>query len=75
MVTVHRQDGLRFVIYVNDHRPAHLHVYGDGEARIDIASLQLLSVRGMSRRDVLRAVAIVAAHQDEFLERWESIHG
>ena len=33
MPTVHRYDGLRVVIYPNDHRPAHVHVKGaDGEA-------------------------------------------
>jgi hypothetical protein len=25
-----RIDGLRVVIYLNDHRPAHVHVMGDG---------------------------------------------
>ena len=33
MPTVHRYDGLRVVIYPNDHRPAHVHVKGaNGEA-------------------------------------------
>lgn len=30
MPTVHRFDGLRVVIYPNDHRPAHVHVMGNG---------------------------------------------
>src|SRR5437868_3887052 len=30
MPTVHRFDGLRVVIYPNDHRPAHVHVIGAG---------------------------------------------
>jgi hypothetical protein len=33
MPTALRLDGLRVVIYPNDHRPAHVHVIGaDGEA-------------------------------------------
>jgi len=33
MPTVYRTNGLRVVIYPNDHRPAHVHVIGtDGEA-------------------------------------------
>ena len=36
MVSVLRADGLRVVIFVNDHRPAHVHVFGDGEAKIDL---------------------------------------
>jgi Fe2+ or Zn2+ uptake regulation protein len=30
MPTVHRFQGLRVVIYSNDHRPAHVHVMGRG---------------------------------------------
>lgn len=30
MPTVGRIDGLRVVIYPNDHRPAHVHVMGNG---------------------------------------------
>jgi hypothetical protein len=34
IVTVLRAEGLRVVIFVNDHQPAHVHVFGDGEAKI-----------------------------------------
>lgn len=30
MVTVHRESGLKFVIYKDDHPPAHVHIYGGG---------------------------------------------
>ena len=36
MATVLRVHGLRVVIFVNDHLPAHVHVFGDGEAKIDL---------------------------------------
>ncbi len=36
MVTVLREAGLRFVIFTDDHEPAHVHVYGDGSAEIDL---------------------------------------
>ncbi|PZR07749.1 MAG: DUF4160 domain-containing protein, partial [Azospirillum brasilense] len=36
MVTVLRVHGLRVVIYANDHDPAHVHVFGDGEAKINL---------------------------------------
>lgn len=75
MITVLRSTGLRFVIYTDDHAPAHLHVYGDGEARIDIVALSVLSNRGMSQRDLARALTIVAEHRAVFLERWQDIHG
>lgn len=34
MVTVHREAGLRFIIFVDDHPPPHVHVVGDGKAKI-----------------------------------------
>ena len=37
MVTILRTAGLRVVIFHNDHEPAHVHVFGDGEAKIDVA--------------------------------------
>ena len=36
MVTVMRAEGLRVVIFTNDHEPAHVHVFGDGEAKINL---------------------------------------
>ena len=36
MVTVLRAEGLRLMIFVNDHLPVHVHVFGDGEAKIDL---------------------------------------
>lgn len=44
MVTVFRLAGMRFVIYTDDHEPAHVHVYGDGEVRVDIVTLTALSI-------------------------------
>ena len=35
MVTVLRAGGLRVVIFVDDHEPAHVHVFGDGQAKIN----------------------------------------
>ncbi|RDD70293.1 DUF4160 domain-containing protein [Paracoccus versutus] len=37
MVTIHRAHGLRIVIYTDDHEPAHVHVFGDGHAKINLA--------------------------------------
>ena len=36
MVTVLRAYGLRVVVFANDHKPAHVHVFGDGEAKINL---------------------------------------
>jgi hypothetical protein len=36
MVTVLREGGLRVRIYTDDHEPAHVHVVGDGIARVSL---------------------------------------
>ena len=79
MVTVLRADGLRVVIYVNDHQPAHVHVFGDGEAKINLfgthGALDLVWAESMTRGEVRRAMRIVARQQAFLLQRWEDIHG
>ena len=79
MVTVLRAQGLRVVIYVNDHDPAHVHVFGDGEAKINLlgtaGSPLLIWADGMSRGELRRAMRIVTEEQTALLAQWEKIHG
>lgn len=79
MVTVFRTQGLRVIIYTNDHQPAHVHVFGDGQAKINLRGAngapELVWVDGLSRGEVRRAMRIVAAQQKFLLARWEEIHG
>ena len=78
MVTVLRAHGLRVVVFTNDHQPAHVHVFGDGEARIDLRGAggvpALVWADGMSRGEVRRAMRIVTEQQAFLLARWEEIH-
>ena len=79
MVTVHRAQGLRVVIFVDDHEPAHVHVFGDGEAKINLLGAEgapeLILAIGMSRADIRRAMRLVKEQQAVLLERWSEIHG
>ena len=75
MVTVLLAAGMRFVIHTDDHEPAHVHVYGNGEARIDIGRLVAISNRRISRRDLSRAIGLVAENRQMLLDRWREIHG
>jgi len=79
MVTVLRANGLRVVIFVNDHPPAHVHVFGDGEAKIDLLGASnapaLVWADGMSRGEVRRAMRTVVEQQAFLLARWRDIHG
>ncbi|WP_320199266.1 DUF4160 domain-containing protein [Agrobacterium sp. rho-13.3] len=66
---------MRFVIYTADHEPHHVHVYGEGESRIDMINLGVITQGGMSDRDVRRAVAVIEENQQLFLEAWRQYHG
>ena len=75
MVTILCQHGMRFVIYTADHEPAHVHVIGDGEARIDIIDLKVITQGGMSDRDVRRAMIVVEENRQLLLDTGRHYHG
>ena len=80
MPTIFRQDGFDVMIYLNDHRPAHLHIFkGEGEVVIYIGNAKrppnVRENMGMSRKDERAALIIVAEHQERFLAEWSKIHG
>ena len=79
MVTVLRAHGLHVVIFVDDHQPAHVHVFGDGEAKINLRGTdgvpELIWADNMTRGEIRRAMRIVAEQQVFLLARWEDIHG
>lgn len=79
MVTIHRAHGLRIVIYTDDHEPAHVHVFGDGHAKINLTGPdggpELVWVEDMKRNEVRRAMAVVTENREMFLARWREIHG
>lgn len=79
MVVVHRAYGFRFVIYSADHDPAHIHITGAGQAKVNLfgpdGRPQLVSVTGIKKPDMRRLMAEVAERRDEFVQEWERIHG
>ena len=79
MVTVFRAHGLRVIIFVDDHQPAHVHVFGDGHAKINLhgadGAPELVWAEGMTRAEIRRALRIVLEQQTLLLARWEDIHG
>lgn len=76
MVTIYRAHGLRIVIFTDDHEPAHVHVFGDGHAKINlIGGPELVWAEGMKRNEMRRAMDVVIEHQAAFLARWREIHG
>ncbi|MCW5851959.1 MAG: DUF4160 domain-containing protein [Anaerolineae bacterium] len=80
MPTVHREDGFEFMIYPNDHYPAHIHVHKAGTMVVlnlgdDNSPPAIREVIGMSRRDVRRALSIAERITGLLLGRWRELHG
>jgi hypothetical protein len=75
MVTVHREAGLRFIIFVDDHPPPHVHVVGDGKAKIHIAGPELIYNDGFKAGDLRKAMRIVAEQQAMLAAKWDEHHG
>jgi hypothetical protein len=79
MVTIYRAHGLRVIIFTDDHEPAHVHVFGDGQAKINLigpdGSPALVWAEDMKANDLRRAVQLVRDQQEQFLAKWREIHG
>lgn len=79
MVVIHRVFGYRFVIYTADHAPAHVHVTGPGQGKINLLGsggrVELVYSVGISRPDMRRLMQEADARRSAFLEAWEQIHG
>lgn len=80
MPTVYRYDGLRVVIYPNDHRPAHVHVKGaDGEAVFILhcpeGPPELRESYGFGRPELGRIKEALAAVLADLCAEWRQIHG
>jgi hypothetical protein len=78
MITVLRVDGVHVVIYVNDHHPAHVHAFADGEAKVNLIGENaplLIWANAMSRRGVRRCMRVVTEHLHVLRQKWEDIHG
>jgi hypothetical protein len=80
MPTVLRFDGLRVVIYPNDHRPAHVHVIGRGREAVFRLNrgdglVDLRENYRFSRRELARIQSVLSEHMENLSRAWEEIHG
>jgi hypothetical protein len=78
--TVIKFQGLRVVVYPNDHRPAHVHVIGRGnEALFNLncpaGPVELRENYGFSYREFTRILEFLRARLEELCRAWEHIHG
>lgn len=75
MARVYDGDGFQVQIWLNDHPPAHVHVYrAEGLAIVNLLTLTIRAAYDMKPADLRRAVAIVEANQLRFLQKWREIH-
>jgi hypothetical protein len=80
MPTVLRIGALRVGIYPNDHRPAHVHVIGQGHEAVFVLNTPLSSVSlrenyGFTRHDLTASARALAANLRFLMRAWEEIHG
>ena len=80
MPTVLRFAGLRVVIYLNDHRPAHVHVIGRGHEAVfslhcHIGPVELRENYNFSRREITTIKKKLNAQLNLLCAEWEMIHG
>ena len=80
MPTVGRIDGLRVVIWPNDHLPAHVHVIGPGQEavfklRCPDGPPELRESYGFRLADVRRIEAALADMLTDLCKKWSKIHG
>lgn len=79
MPTIDRFDGLRVVIYPNDHRPAHVHVIGNGREAVfhlhcPKGPPELRENYGFSRTEAGRIPAALANRLAHLCAQWSKIH-
>ena len=75
MPTIFTEGGFRFMIYLDDHLPAHVHAIGaDCMIRIGLDPLEVLSSVGGKATDVRRATEIAQRRREELLAAWRKHH-
>lgn len=76
MPTILIEGGYRFIIFVDDHSPAHTHVrYQGNKVVIEFENeIRVRNISGMNRRTLARAIRIVERERDFFVAEWRKIH-
>jgi uncharacterized protein DUF4160 len=80
MPTVLSIFGLRVVVYPNDHRPAHVHVIGNGceavfNLRCPKGPAELRENYGFSAKELAKIARELDSRLASLCDRWRDIHG
>ena len=75
MARVYDGDGFSVHIWPNDHPPAHVHVYrAEGLAIVNLLTMGIREAYDLRPAELRRALAIVEANRNRFLQKWREIH-
>lgn len=73
--TVLNQDGYQVMIYLNDHTPAHVHVYkAENEARVQLDPVEIMDSEGFNTRELKAVRKLISENQEYLLEKWDEYH-
>ena len=80
MPTIDTIDGMRVVVYPNDHRPAHVHVIGRGHEAVFVLNCpagpaELRENHGFSQAELSVIVTALQARLARACLAWSQIHG
>lgn len=80
MPTVLRFGAFRVVIYLNDHRPPHVHVLGRGcqgifNLNCPAGPVELRAEKGLSGAEIGRIKKVLSANLQSLCKVWREIHG
>jgi hypothetical protein len=71
-----RIGSIKFYIYPQDHRPAHVHVIAAGaEAKFEILTGECISNYGFNNKSIKALSRQVLTSQSELLEAWKEFEG
>jgi Domain of unknown function (DUF4160) len=81
MVAIINENGLRVMIYANDHRPAHVHIWGAGFEIVallncPVGPLEEREVKGdISKAGVRKVLKSLQPKVSEMCKAWRKQHG
>ena len=76
MPVIFRIGTLKFYVYPQDHRPAHVHVVAvEAEAKFDISTGECISNYGFNQKSIKELSQKVIKNQEELIEAWKEFEG
>ena len=68
--------GLRFFFYSDEHLPMHVHVKnGDGKAKINIETAEIIENNGIKPADLKKAIDAVKQYKEDMIKEWKAYFG